>query len=201
METVLHKWSVLSPWFPKLRWQSADAGRGWELKLGLWRWDSDRELWLATWKKIGWLHRNSLEGLESMVTTFEGISWRNPEGLWDQEPLFGGCCKKGTGSTTIALFSTHAFRWQETTCSSSWQLLPHHSCREQSHDPPGQRKVCEKGICPMATERSPTSCLSKGGAVGVISIPLWSRSSPMNFESLSDPSLTPSLGATWLQEG
>ena len=70
METVLHKWSVLLPFTSQLY---AGVGSGQELKLQLWRSDSESWGWLHR-DKTEWLHGNSLEGLESRVTTFEGIT-------------------------------------------------------------------------------------------------------------------------------
>ena len=51
MEIVLHKQSVLSPALPSPRWLSARAGMNCEIKPGLWRSDSERELVPAVWEK------------------------------------------------------------------------------------------------------------------------------------------------------
>ena len=73
MERVLDKESALLPSSSQLY-----AGRGipaLEIRL------RERDGIGYMGKNLGWLHRNGLEGLESRVITFEGVSCRNLDGL------------------------------------------------------------------------------------------------------------------------
>ena len=118
---------VVWAWFGK--WNSGFGGETQRESLEMAMWEKKNKLRLP--------QGNSLEGLESRVIIFEGVSWGNSEGLWGQVPLFAGAGGNGqdpplypfslkmlTACRTLSATALGAHPGKKLLPSNSWGTDP-----------------------------------------------------------------------------